>query len=64
MKPLSPCKDCKERAVGCHSECEQFARYREALGSYKKTMKNNLRKKDVYEGYQKEKKEKFCNEKF
>lgn len=24
----SPCKDCKDRYVGCHSQCSAFAEYR------------------------------------
>ena len=23
----APCKDCTERHVGCHSECEKYARF-------------------------------------
>lgn len=25
MKP--PCKDCKDRAVGCHGQCERYAEF-------------------------------------
>ena len=30
MKPLveSPCRDCADRVVGCHSNCERWAAYR------------------------------------
>lgn len=23
----APCKDCKDRRVGCHAECEKYARF-------------------------------------
>lgn len=23
----APCKDCTERHIGCHSECEKYARF-------------------------------------
>lgn len=25
---LAPCKDCEERYLGCHSECEKYKAYR------------------------------------
>lgn len=25
---LSPCKDCSERHIKCHSECEKYAKYK------------------------------------
>lgn len=28
-KPNAPCKDCKERHVGCHAECEMYKEYAE-----------------------------------
>ena len=28
---LSPCKDCKERRAGCHSECENYKEYKQTL---------------------------------
>jgi len=27
----SPCKDCPGRHVGCHSDCERYIAYKEAL---------------------------------
>ncbi len=24
MRPMSPCKDCTERKLGCHSICEKY----------------------------------------
>lgn len=27
----SPCKDCKSRLLGCHSNCEKYRNYKEQL---------------------------------
>ena len=27
--PVGPCKDCEERHLGCHSDCERYKAYRE-----------------------------------
>lgn len=29
MKPQAPCKDCKDRHSGCHSECEKYKTYKD-----------------------------------
>lgn len=34
-----PCKDCKERNMGCHSKCETYKRWRKVLNEVKKDMK-------------------------
>lgn len=31
MKPQSPCRNCEERKVGCHSECEKYISFSESL---------------------------------
>lgn len=31
----SPCKNCKERFVGCHSNCEKYNQFRKDLEEYK-----------------------------
>lgn len=35
MRP-SPCKDCQDRVVGCHSKCEKYATYRAGVEKDKK----------------------------
>lgn len=37
----SPCKDCKERHLGCHSRCEAYQSYRAA--NIKRNEENHLR---------------------
>ena len=27
----APCKDCANRKVGCHSECEKYTSYKDAI---------------------------------
>ena len=27
---VAPCKDCQERKIGCHTDCERFSDYRKA----------------------------------
>lgn len=34
-KHHAPCKDCKRRAVGCHSSCEDYALYRKKYDAAK-----------------------------
>lgn len=29
--PDAPCKDCTERKVGCHSECEKYGAYKKGI---------------------------------
>ena len=33
LKVNSPCKDCKNRFLGCHSKCEGYKIYKEELTS-------------------------------
>lgn len=39
MKPQSPCKNCEEREVGCHSACERYALYCAVLEDWKETVR-------------------------
>lgn len=36
MIAYAPCKDCKERIVGCHATCKKYKKYREQLEQFKK----------------------------
>lgn len=31
MKRAAPCQGCRDRQVGCHSGCERYRAYREAV---------------------------------
>lgn len=34
-RPIAPCKDCKDRYVGCHGECERYLWYLKLNEEYK-----------------------------
>ena len=39
---LGPCKDCKNRRAGCHSECEKYKAYKQELYElHRKQYKDN-----------------------
>ena len=31
----TPCKDCTDREIGCHSSCDKYATYRAIIDEYK-----------------------------
>ena len=31
MKIHAPCRDCPDRALGCHSKCERYAEYKKKI---------------------------------
>ena len=39
MKPQSPCYNCDERTLGCHSECDLYLTYRRALDRYNEAVR-------------------------
>ena len=43
----SPCLECEDRHVGCHSECRKYMGYRLLLSC----MRNTIRKETVGEAY-------------
>jgi hypothetical protein len=59
MRIYAPCKECKERCPGCHTECEPYKEFRQSRDAIAKkkqaendstpemtpTMKKNLRRK-------------------
>ena len=38
----SPCVNCKERSIGCHSTCEDYVSWRNLLDASKKLYLTNL----------------------
>ena len=34
-KPMPPCKDCRDRQVGCHAACEKYREFTEANDKYR-----------------------------
>ena len=43
---IAPCKDCKERHVGCHSKCEKYLEYKKELQKAKHQEKINKKIED------------------
>ena len=41
MKPQSPCHNCDERVLGCHSECDLYLTFRRALDKYNEAVRNS-----------------------
>lgn len=39
MKPQPPCKNCSERAAGCHAECDLYLTFRRNLDRYNQLIK-------------------------
>ena len=36
----SPCKDCMDREVGCHSTCEKYIKYQKEKDEYNKKVRD------------------------
>lgn len=43
---IAPCKDCKDRHVGCHSKCEKYLEYKKELQKAKHQEKINKKIED------------------
>lgn len=61
---MSPCKDCTDRCMGCHSTCGDYAEYKQALENNRakinaqnaETAFHKAVKKKVVRSYEKHKK--------
>lgn len=42
-RPSSPCKDCPDRHMGCHSECEGYKNYEKENEEYKAQKRQALK---------------------
>lgn len=40
-EPLAPCKDCKDRYVGCHEKCKAYLDFKEAHEEWAKLVFQN-----------------------
>lgn len=47
-RPVAPCKDCKERKEGCHSECEGYKAFEQANKEYKLHFNDGMDEFDRY----------------
>ena len=39
MKPKPPCKDCKDRKMGCHSKCKSYIEYKQKFNKWQSELK-------------------------
>lgn len=37
---VPPCKDCKDRKIGCHGKCELYKKYRDELDKLNEIIRN------------------------
>lgn len=52
----SPCKDCSERFVGCHTVCFEYAEYKQALEAEKERYRASKANEDSFFEYEKDRK--------
>lgn len=51
MKPQSPCRNCTERVLGCHSECDLYLTFRRALDRYNELYREQRTKESQVDDY-------------
>lgn len=51
-----PCKDCKRRYVGCHSECDSYKEFKRLKAEQDNTIRKNRELENLVRGYNTEKK--------
>lgn len=42
MKYICPCKDCLDRTITCHTECDKYSKWREDLDERNRQNKPNV----------------------
>ena len=47
-KPLSPCLNCENRQINCHSSCKQYKQFRHKLDMYNKELNRPRKFEDDY----------------
>ena len=48
MIPTAPCKNCKIRHFGCHSDCDGYKQYRKLLEEHNQAEKKRKYDEDFY----------------
>lgn len=49
--PPNPCRDCRDRYVGCHSECERHAEWQRRVDAEREKMRVAYKKDAVMSSY-------------
>lgn len=55
MEHIRVCKDCQDRHMGCHVDCEKYKAERERLDKEKKQIREAKRKQNLYINYKRNK---------
>lgn len=50
--PLAPCEKCERRQVGCHSKCQEFAKFQQDMKIFNERISDSYRHE--YAHYKKE----------
>jgi len=50
---INPCKDCTDRYIGCHSDCDKYKDWKSSLETIKKAKEEQRKKYDAYFHYKK-----------
>lgn len=58
MKVQSPCKDCSDRELGCHSTCKKYMKFQEDNQAEAKAKKDFLKEHYEHIGFMAEQKRK------
>ena len=46
MEPITVCKDCPDRQIGCHGTCERYIRQRQKAEKEKELIRKNRNKEE------------------
>ena len=47
----SPCLECKQRALGCHSKCTQYSEYKRLLNAEQEEQRHKKNKESATKDY-------------
>lgn len=50
----TPCKDCTDREIGCHSSCDKYATYRAIIDEYKNATYGQRKAAGEYREYRRD----------
>lgn len=50
-RPIAPCRDCTERFVGCHIQCEGYKQFKDMIELYKEDVERLKQTTGAYAGY-------------
>lgn len=51
MKKVSPCMDCRDRAVGCHGRCERYKEWKGERDALLEVVNREKQKRDLATNY-------------